>query len=146
MQKSRRNLIVGSIITFGFSSFSQGIPDGKNSWKHLDDVAYKQYKNGQIEAAIKTTEQAAQIAQIEYGKESSEVATSLGNLGALHRAHGNPSKGDPLIRKAKAIRDRKGILGVPIGIQTEVFFDEAAKTKSKNVQSADQPEPQRSGQ
>lgn len=103
------------------------------SWKKFTEEAFRLYKNGEYEKAIQRTRDALEMAKKEFGSESLQVAESIGNLAALYEISGQTTESGALYEQARAIRTKHGQKGIPLGIQSEVFFDRVEKLKSKAI-------------
>ena len=115
----------------GISGYAQS-----PSWETLKEQAFSLYQARKYAEAIQVTRRALDLARKTYGEEDLKVAESIGNLAALYRLKGEESKAAALFKKARAIRNKRGVTGVPLGIQTEAFFDEVAKRKGEVVRRA----------
>ena len=96
------------------------------SWKQLSDSAFKEYRKGNYSGSIHYTQQALAAARKEFGEGSLQEAESMGNLSALYRVESKILK-----EKSSAIRRKNGLDGVPLGIQSEIFFDEVQAARSQ---------------
>lgn len=104
------------------------------SWKKFTEEAFRLYKNGEYEKAIQRTRDALEMAKKEFGPESLQVAESIGNLAALYEISGQTTESGALYEQARAIRTKHVQKGIPLGIQSEVFFDRVEKKlKSKAI-------------
>ena len=95
----------------------------QSSWQDLTKQTDRLYQEHRLGEAVTVAEQTLRVAQQQFGSNSLELATSLGNLGALYRLQGRERKGVELLNQARAIRDRHGEIGIPLGVQSEAFFD-----------------------
>ncbi len=110
---------------FCFSGFA-----ANSSLPELEKQAYDLFQNKQYDAAIKVTIEALEITVKEFGSDSLAVAKLLGNLGALYQVVGNEVESQKYFDKAKKIRKEHGQTGISVGIESEVFFDQAEKGKN----------------
>jgi len=104
------------------SSFSLTLAAEPSSWKELNEQALRLYQKSKYMEATEVTKKALEIAKQQFGYQSLEAAESLGNLGALYEIQGNSGEAKPLYKQAREIRAKYGRKGIPLGIQTEVFF------------------------
>ena len=101
------------------------------SWKGLTDQAFELYKARRYEEAVAITKQALTIAEQTFGADGLPVAESLGNLAALYRLQGKEAEAKPLKDRAVAIRKQHGLDGIPLGLESEAFFDQVARIRSE---------------
>ena len=97
------------------------------SWQQLTDQAMALYRQQRYAEAADVTRQALTLAEQAFGADSLPVAESLGNLAALYRVQGNTQAAAPLKERAKIIRQQHGLHGVPLGLESEAFFDEVGR-------------------
>ena len=114
---------VNSLLTYFFLSCLIACCSQKLELDELKKNAFILYKEGKYRESIKKTKKALSQAEHTYGNESIEAAEFIGNLSALYRIIGKTKKGEELKLRAKEIRDMHGVSGVPLGIQTEAFFE-----------------------
>ena len=108
----------------------------RDSLKLLKNQAFAMYRKGDYQTATQLTERAVAIAQGHYGPRSLETAEFIGNLSALHRLTGDEAKADELRKNATEIRREHGQTGVPIGIQTEAFFESVMRARRERFDQA----------
>ena len=109
-----------------------------DNWKSMSDQALVLFRNKDYAESIRVTEKALQKAEAEFGADSLQVAESAGNLSALYRLESKRLKD-----RAVAIRKKHGLQGVPLGIETEAFFDEVDRARQSLPRGEGQSEQQR---
>ena len=131
-----------------FAEQAPAPPEDQPSFEELTRTAERLYRQQQLEAAVQAAEQALRIAERQFTADDLRMAEALGNLGALYRLQGRDDAGQPLLDRALAIRVKHGVTGIPLGMQSEAFFDLAATGKSEASKQArahrQQPAPQMS--
>lgn len=118
-------LLITSSITFA---------DESVSWQKLTDDAFALYKEGNYKESITVTKKALDIAKQQFGPESLQAAESTGNLSALYYTQGNDVEAKKLSENAQFIRKKHGMTGVPLGLQTEAFFDRVERARQENAE------------
>ncbi len=118
--------------------FASGVvfADESQSWRKLTDEAFAFYQKGKYKEAVAVTQKALEIAKQQFGPESLQFAESTGNLAALYDIQGKTAEAKNLYDKARAIRKKHGLDGIPLGLQSEAFFDKAAKGKANAIERA----------
>ena len=120
------------LVSFFICAYAQ-----EKTWRELTNQAFKLYVDKKYAEAIAVTKKTLEIAKKEFGPESLEVAESLGNLAALYELRHHWIKARWLSERAKAIRRKQGFIGVPLGIESEAFFDKVAELKGRGPTSAE---------
>ncbi len=111
---------------------------GENaSLQKLEDQAFELFRNKQYDQAITVTQEALRIAEQQFGPDSLEAAKFLGNLGWLYRRKNKETEAKIHLDKARTIREQHGVTGVPLGIQTEAFFDEVDRLRNAAAEPGD---------
>ena len=118
-----------------FISLNWAFAEEGNSLNDLKKQAGQYYAAENYSKAVDVTRQALTMAQKQFGPESLEAAELLGNLGSLYLLQNKTAQGQQLLEEAKRIRDKHGFTGIPLGIQSEVFFNFVAKHKVRNNQN-----------
>jgi tetratricopeptide (TPR) repeat protein len=108
----------------------------ENTWNELNKQAQKLFWESRYDEAIEVAKEALQIAEKEFGSESLRTAESAGNLGAIYRYLDMDGQAEPFLKRARTIRGKHGIVGTPIGFQTEVFFEKVGELKGEAVARA----------
>ncbi len=128
--KSFKSVLV-VLFLVGMTALATSVFAEDPSLKELEDQAFGLYKNKQYDQATVVTQKALKIAEQQFGRTSLEAAKFLGNLGWLYRLQDKEAEAKINLDKALAIRKQHGTTGVPLGIQTEAFFDEVDKRKGE---------------
>lgn len=90
----------------------------------LEERAEQTFSVGLYELSAEATARALAIAEQQSGENSQQAAKFAGNLGALYNLLGREKEAEQLLNRARRIR---GSSGVPLGLQTEAFFERARK-------------------
>ncbi len=117
--------ITGILLLTAFA-FAQ-----ETSLKELKDQAFALFQQKKYQEAIDITNKALEIAEMNYGFDSAQAAEFKGNLGALYRLQGEEDKGLGLIENARILRNRLGVTGIPLGIETEAALDRMLENKTR---------------
>lgn len=115
-----------ALLCFACTAYPQQGPASR--WQELTQEAYALYQQGDIEQAVKVTEEALASAEEEFGPESIQAAQSMGNLGALYGLLEKRQESWELYKKSAEIRDRYNA-GVPDDIQRAVFYQQVNSKK-----------------
>ncbi len=75
-------------------------------WKELNTQVIELYKGKEFEKAIPVAMQAVEAAKIEFGENSTNYATALNNLAALHKSMAVYEKALPLYLQVKEIKKK----------------------------------------
>jgi tetratricopeptide (TPR) repeat protein len=143
LSKAAKRIFVISLVwaVFFVRSYAQD-----NTWRSFTEQAFRLYKEKEYKEATAVTEKALKIAKKEFGEGSLEVAESLGNLAALYDIQGEAKEAEPFFEQARTIREKHGERGIPLGIQTEVFFKKVAQGRMINRLIGNKDEPQLSAE
>ena len=135
---------INSLLLLVFLLLSNvAFADESLSWRKLTDKAFALYQKGSYEQSVTITKKALEIAQKQFGPESLQVAESTGNLAALCDIQGETIEAKNLFDKARDIRKKHGMVGIPLSLQSEAFFDKVEKSKANTVERAkDKDEPE----
>ena len=119
---------VGFLIIFlglCLSSFAN-----EDTLKNLKAKTLQFYQEKKYDKAMELAQESLKIAESKFGKESAEVANCLGDLSVIYQRQNNLQKSQELWQKAKAIREKLGIKGIPWGgLENEQMFLDSMRTR-----------------
>lgn len=126
--RKRHVFIFVFLLAFSFVTRVCAQQETVSRWQELTQTAFELYQQGNIEQAIKITEEALDVASEDYGPESIQAAQSMGNLSALYGLVDRKEEAWHLYKKSWEIRNRYNA-GVPDDIQRAVFFEQVNAKK-----------------
>lgn len=102
----------------------------EKGWRSLEEKAYLLFKQGLYEDAVIAEKESIALATGEFGEESYQRAISLGNLAALYDIMKKEQLAEDFYIQAREILNKLR-MGIPAGIQREVFFMLLEEKKAK---------------
>lgn len=113
MKKARFITLVIIIFTlFGGLSIPAHAKDNDTNvgagieWDILTEEVVALYQAGEYGRALEIAQKAFEVAEENVGKNHSDMATSLNNLGFLYKQQSNYTQAEPLYKRALSIREK----------------------------------------